>query len=271
MKVLHQISAPFCACFACLPIPSRELLRLYFACIYPYAPILDRVKFVQDYDTNQHSAFLLQSILANAAPYAPLELLREAGYKDRITAQKSLFTKARLLYDLGCENSQLHLLQGSIMLSSLSFTYAMDKDYRYWLSNAGRIATRMGLHRNYMSETLDTHSKHLFRRIWWVLYNRDTLMAVSGIDNLRRFNDRYCDTAPLTEADWDEPAEIPSSCRDILQPMPHLQIVFMVEYCKLSTISKSVNFYLAPKLLMSTARWTIYIRFQNPRQRSNSR
>lgn len=139
---------------------------------------------------------------------------------------------------MGCENSQLHLLQGSIMLSSLSFTYAMDKDYRYWLSNAGRIATRMGLHRNYMSETLDMHSRHLYRRIWWVLYNRDTLMAVSGIDNLRRFNDRYCDTAPLTVSDWEEDVEIPMHSRDILRPMPRLQKVFMVEYSKLSTISK---------------------------------
>lgn len=237
---------------------SRELLRLYFACIYPYAPILDRVKFVQDYQTGQHSVFLLQCILANAVPYAPRELLREAGYDDRITAQKSLFSKARLLYDLGCETSQLHLLQGSIMLSSLSFTYAMDKDYRYWLSNAGRIATRMGLHRNYMSETLDTHSTRLFRRIWWVLYNRDTLMAVSGIDNLRRFDDRYCDTAPLTESDCEEDVEIPPACSDILQPMPRLQKVFMVEYSKLSTISTCGNGQSLTNTLTDIARCRIH-------------
>lgn len=89
-----------------------------------------------------------------------------------------------------------------------------------------------------MSETLDMHSRHLYRRIWWVLYNRDTLMAVSGIDNLRRFNDRYCDTAPLTVSDWEEDVEIPMHSRDILRPMPRLQKVFMVEYSKLSTISK---------------------------------
>ncbi|EXJ74998.1 uncharacterized protein A1O5_01694 [Cladophialophora psammophila CBS 110553] len=213
------------------------LVRVYFACVYPYAPILDRVKFMQDYRADRHSSFLLQSILANAVPHAPKELLQEAGYTDRVAAQRSLYSKARLLYDIGCEKSQLHLLQGSVMLSSLSFSYAIDKDYRYWLSNAVRIATQMGLHRNYVSETLGARTKRLFRRIWWVLYNRDTLLTISGVDNLRRFNDRYCDTAPLTESDWEEDTEIPVQFRDILCPIPRLQKLFMVEYSKLSIIS----------------------------------
>ena len=218
---------------------SDELLKIYFSTIFPYAPILDRVKFMHDYRAKQHSPFLMQSILANAVPHAPKELLQEAGYKDRITAQQSLFSKARLLYDIGCEKSQLCLLQGSIMLSSLSFSYAMDKDYRHWLTNAGRIATLMGLHRNYVSEALGVRTKRLFRRIWWVLYNRDTLLTISGIDNLRRFHDRFCDTAPLTEADWEGDEEIPAEFSDILPPMPRLQKLFMVELSKLSIISKS--------------------------------
>ncbi|KIX09209.1 uncharacterized protein Z518_00288 [Rhinocladiella mackenziei CBS 650.93] len=224
-----------------LSFPPRsicnELLRLYFAHIYPYAPVLDRVKLMRDYRANRHSVFVLQSILANVVPYTPKELLRQAGYEDRITAQKTLYSKARLLYDSGCERNQLYLLQGSFMLSSLSFSYAIDKDYRYWLSNAGRIATRMGLHRNYASETLGKRSKRLFRRIWWTLYNRDTLLTISGIDNLRRFNDRYCDTAPLRESDMDEDGEIPEEFRGVVYPVSLLHKMFMVEYSKLSTIS----------------------------------
>lgn len=217
---------------------SGELLRLYFVCVYPYAPIVDRVKFMLAYETGHHSPFVLQSILANVVPYAPIDLLRQAGYEDRLTAQKSFYTKATLLYDLRCEKNQLHMLQGSIMLSSLSFSYAMDKDYRYWLGNAGRIATQIGLHRNYVCENLGKRSKRLFRRIWWVLYNRDTLLAISGIDNLRRFNERYCDTAPLTESDWEEDGEIPDEFRDVLRPVTLLQKLFMVEYSKISIISK---------------------------------
>ncbi|OQV06035.1 Fungal specific transcription factor domain-containing protein isoform 1 [Cladophialophora immunda] len=227
-----------------LSLPPRhirdELLRLYFAYIYPYAPILDRVKFMQDYRADRHSIFVLQSIFANVVPYAPEQLLKQAGYEDRITAQKQLYAKAALLYDMRYEKNQLYLLQGSIMLSSLSFSYAIDKDYRYWLTNAGRIATQMGLHRNYVSQNLGRRSKRLFRSIWWVLYNRDTLLTISGIDNLKRFDERYCDTAPLEESDWEEEGEVPPEFRNVLPPITRVQKAFMVEYSKLSIVSKQI-------------------------------
>ncbi|KAH0842469.1 hypothetical protein AYO21_10772 [Fonsecaea monophora] len=220
------------------PRPIRdELLRLYFSHVYPYAPILDRVKFMQDYAADQHSTFVLQSLFANVVPYAPEHLLRQAGYEDRITAQKQLYAKAALLYDMGYEKNQLYLLQGSIMLSSLSFSYAIDKDYRYWLTNAGRIATQMGLHRNYVSQNLGRRSKRLFRSIWWVLYDRDTLLTISGLDNLKRFDERYCDTVPLEESDWEDEDEVPAEFRDILPPVTRVQKAFMMEYSKLSIIS----------------------------------
>lgn len=195
------------------------------------------MKFIEAYKADRHSPFLLQAILANVVPYAPTDLLHRAGYQDRTSAQKSLFSKAKLLYDL-YEKNQLSLLQGSIMLSSLSFSYAMDKDYRYWLSNAARIATQMGLHRNHVYETLGKRTKRLFRRIWWVLFNRDTLLAISGVDNLRRFNDQYCDTSSLTKADWEDEIEAPRDHEDILRPISALQISFMVEYSKLSLVSE---------------------------------
>ena len=192
---------------------------------------------MQDYRRNQHSLFLMQSILANAVPHAPEELLRACGYESRIAAQKAFFSKARLLYDMNAEKSQLRLLQGSVMLSSLSFSYALDKDYRFWLTNAVRIATQWGLNRNSVSMSLEPGARRLLRRIWWVLYNRDTLLAISGIDNLRRLNDRYCDTAPLTEDDLEEVTQAPEF-DDILPPLLSLQKTFMVEYSKLSVISK---------------------------------
>lgn len=189
------------------------------------------------YKVEQQSPFVLQAMFANVVPYATEELLTEAGFQDRMSAQKSFYTKATLLYDMKCERNQLSLLQGSIMLSSLSFSYSMDKDYRYWLSNATRIATQMGLHRDYICESLGEHSKRLFRRIWWVLYNRDMLLVISGIDNLRRFNDWHCDTAPLKEADLEEHSEIPSAFQDVLHPGTRLQRLFLVEYSNLSVIS----------------------------------
>lgn len=196
---------------------------------------------MEDYCHNHQSLFLTQCILANVVPHMSNALLKACGYESRIIAQKSLFTKARLLYDLGCERSQLHRLQGSLMLSSLSFSYTLDKDYRFWLSNAARIAIQMGLNRESVSASVDSASRKLLRRIWWVLFNRDTLLAISGIDNLRRFNDRYCDTLVLTIDDMDESEQVPQQFRHILSPLTNLQKLFMVEKSKLSIISESTS------------------------------
>jgi hypothetical protein len=101
-------------------------------------------------------------------------------------AQKDFFSKARLLYDFGCEKGQLNLIQGSILLSSFQFSFAPDKDFRFWFHNATRIALQMGFNKRSVQQIgcqfldliscrdignhLDLPTYHLVRRIWWVLY-----------------------------------------------------------------------------------------------------
>ncbi|KAM5347461.1 hypothetical protein ACJ41O_010466 [Fusarium nematophilum] len=237
---LHAVDMEYLEKKGALNLPCTStcshLLRLYFTCVYPYAPILDPIEFMKDYHDGRQSFFLLQSIFANVVPHAPLDCLHDMGYRDRMAAQQELYSRATLLYDLGHEKSQLGRLQGSIMLSSLSFSYAGDKDYRYWFSNACRIATQMGLHRQYISERLSSRFRKLFRRIWWILYNRDVLMAVSGLSNLRNFDDRFCDSALLTEDDWADDA-VPPELAPVLSGDTRLQKVYMIENCKLSVTS----------------------------------
>lgn len=216
---------------------SEKLLRLYFECVYPYAPILDRVDFLRDRENGIFSTFLLQTILASAIPYASEELLHDCGFQDHATAQKTFFFRANLLCDMGAEKSQLRLLQGSVILSLLHFSLVMEKDYRYWLSNAVRLATKMGLHRENSGKDLDPSTRKLFRRIWWVIYNRDALLVVNGLDNLRRLHDCDFDTAELIEADWEEET-IPVQYQHILPPFTDLQKIFLIESCKLSHISR---------------------------------
>lgn len=128
-------------------IKSDLLLRLHFEHVYPYAPILDRIELVRTYEAGGCSTFLLMAIFASVVQYAPPQLLVDAGFSDRSTAQSKLFSNAVLLYDFGCEKSQLRRLQGSLLLGISNFSSTVDKDFRYWLYNAVRIATKMGLHR----------------------------------------------------------------------------------------------------------------------------
>ena len=216
---------------------SEELLKLYFECVYPYTPILNRVEFLLEYERGTFSPFLMQCVLANSLPYASDRLLREAGFSDRRSAQKIVFDRARLLYDFETEYGQLRLLQGSLILSSLQFAFALDKDFRFWMSNAVRLATQMGLHRDSLGMYLEESSRKLFRRIWWVLYCRDILLVISGCDNARRINDGDFDTVELSEDDWEDES-VPPRFAQLVHPITQLQKSYLIQNCKLSRISK---------------------------------
>lgn len=136
---------------------SLSFLRLFFELVYPYTPVLDRQQVLDDFECGNCSTFVLWSIFANVAPFTNPELLLDAGYSESSVAQKEFFTKARLLYDFGCETVQLNLIQGSILLSSFQFSIAPDKDFRFWFHNAVRIATQMGFNRqSVISQNLPT-------------------------------------------------------------------------------------------------------------------
>jgi hypothetical protein len=218
-------------------LASEKMFRLYFDCVYPYTPIFNRVEFLQNFETASYSIFLVQCILTSAAPYAPLELLQEAGFNDRHSACVGLFNRARLLYDFGVEKGQVPLLQGCLSLSLVSFAAAMDKDYRFWLTNAIRLATNMGLHRNDMTKGLDPPTTRLFRRLWWILYNRDLTNVVTGLDNIRRTPTHDADISLLSGDDWDD-EPVPERFRHVIPPLLQIHKSFIIASCELSQISK---------------------------------
>lgn len=109
--------------------------------------MFDRVEFLESYRSGQYSPFLMQTVLTSAFQYAPDQLVAASGFSSRYEAQDVCQSRATLLYDLGDEISQLRILQGSLVLGTSIHSYTPDKDYRYWLMNAARIAVKMGLHR----------------------------------------------------------------------------------------------------------------------------
>lgn len=183
---------------------------------------------------------MFQCILTSVAPYMPSQLLAESGYPDRCTAQRSFFAKAQLLYDLGGEKSQLVLLQGSLILTSSYFSFGLDKDCRYWLNNAIRLATQLGLHRKQMARQLDMETQKLFTRIFWVMFNKDVLMAISGRNNVRGLNDQYCDVLELKAEDCTEEDDLhpPGSSSKYPCTLSHVQVLYLIHNTKLSQICK---------------------------------
>lgn len=192
---------------------------------------------MHNYTKNTCSIFLLQSIFANVIPFATPELIKELGYANRREAQRSFFKKAQLLYDFGVEKSQIYLIQGCFFLASLHFSIGNARDYRYWFSNAARIATQIGLHQNLASRDLDLPTQKLFRRMWAAIYNRDILLTVAGHSNVRFISDGDCDMPILSEDDWEDENEC-LPFKDILPPVIRLQKLYMIENTKLTRISE---------------------------------
>ncbi|KAI9902270.1 hypothetical protein N3K66_004087 [Trichothecium roseum] len=213
-----------------------EMFKCYFHFAYPFCPVIDRVEFLQSYKMRRYSPFILQAILLNASQYAPTDLLVKCGFPDRLSAQKVYFTRASLLYDLGCERNQLRMLQGSIILGTCVFTYSMDKDFRFWLQNAARIAIKMGLHERDIVDDVDPTIYKLCRRNWWVIYTCDVLTSIMGWKNMRMLDRNECRVESLSEADWDE-EHIPPEFSHVISPMRSLEKLFFINFAKLAYIA----------------------------------
>lgn len=179
--------------------------------------------------------FLLQCILTSVVPFLPSEILMEAGFSDRSSAQRTFSSRAHSLYEVGAEKSQLARLQGSLVLTASYFAFGEEKDLRYWLSNAVRLAVQTGLHLSSMSEQLEKSTRSLFVRIFWVLYSRDILMVMAGRTNLRHIHDADFDVPEFTEEDWEDEHDL-RHAEHILSPVPRLHILYLVHNAKLARL-----------------------------------
>ncbi|KAJ0423089.1 fungal-specific transcription factor domain-containing protein [Aspergillus carlsbadensis] len=210
-----------------------KLLALFFEKVYIAIPILNRAEFVQDYWHQTSSMFVLQSVLASAVPHAPCEFLKEAGFSDRATAQETFFTRAKFLHDFDVEKRMLQRLQGSLILAVTHVSHYMQCDHRFWFSNATCIASRMGLHR-YMQHASSDPSTKLLRRIWWLMYTWDVLLALNGMNTMRRFYDADSDVPQLTEDDWEDES-LPEG-QSMLLPICRFEKLYLIQSCKLSLL-----------------------------------
>ncbi|CAH0050937.1 unnamed protein product [Clonostachys solani] len=211
------------------------LLSLFFKHVYPYTPVVDRCQLVADLQAGNCSSFLLHAIFSITVPYSDDTSLRHMGYDSVTDAQRAFFSRARLLFDFGCEANQLTLLQGSFLLSSFQNSFAPDKDCRFWLNQAVHIATLMGLHRRNVENELQPSLQRVCRRIWWLLYQRDIMFMLAGFENTRHINDEEVDSRPVCPEDWLETAPTAVS-PPLLPAIPEVQIQFFIENCKLAKL-----------------------------------
>ncbi|GKU16401.1 unnamed protein product [Fusarium langsethiae] len=217
-----------------LPPPQYmdAFIKAYFDHVYPFAPILDRVEFMENYRSGNCSLFLLHAISTAGSSYVPIEVIQACGYTDRSAAHMAFFLKAKLFHDFHCQGGSLPMLQGSMILGAIIPDHPSDRDFHYWFHNSVRWASKLGLHNTNALDVPVTERVKNFTGgsggfcmdIFYFFVNTQNLRLLVTAPPIE----------PLTESDWEDEDMLPFS--NLLSPIRHQQRISLVAHIELAQI-----------------------------------
>ncbi|KAF2972454.1 hypothetical protein GQX73_g1159 [Xylaria multiplex] len=210
-------------------VPSEPvceaLLKAYFHHIHPILPVVDAAAVLTSFRNGGASGvnlLLLWSMFSVAANHIDKAVVRQAGYQSHKEMKKSMFTRAKCLYDNGCEENRISIIQS---VSLLAFWYS-DLGERteswHWLGIAISLCQTLGLNRDpdrgHYNKRLSNRQRQIWRRIWWSCFFRDRWLSFS-MGRPQRINSRDCTTPmPSSEDLTNDLNELPSQVRAIYMP-----------------------------------------------------
>ncbi|KZL79297.1 fungal specific transcription [Colletotrichum incanum] len=186
-----------------LPPPEvcKQLVRIYCDYVHPFFPVLDTISFLNTLEKNELeklSLHLLWSVFLAAANFADTKVLQATGFTSRKTMKKSMFSKAKLLYDADYERDKVILIQAVLLMG---FWYADTEDRIgpwHWNGVAIGLCTSIGLHRQTNASLNRGHAspsmnKGLWQQLWWACFFRETWLS-AGMGRPMRVDLAYCNT-----------------------------------------------------------------------------
>lgn len=137
-----------------LTLPSKHimdrLIYTFFDTVHPPWPVVDRRLFLQSYKAGQASTLLLHAMFVVTYIFCEEDLIKDAGFSDRVAARKHHYLRAKTLYDVDHEPDR-DLLAASLHLLGFWWNGPDDqKDTWFWLGCATSYAQSLGLHRSYV-------------------------------------------------------------------------------------------------------------------------
>ncbi|KAL5359060.1 hypothetical protein BJX96DRAFT_174017 [Aspergillus floccosus] len=152
------------------------------------------------------SLFTFQAMLFASCAFVSSGTIKAAGFTDARTARNSLYTRAKLLYDLKCEKDALASAQGAILLTFQSSSVDLHAG-SLWLSIAIENAMVYGAHRFDSDNECDRNDPHrnTRRRVWWSILIRDRILPL-GLRRHLQITPRTFDLSldPITETDLED-------------------------------------------------------------------
>ncbi|KAH9886815.1 fungal-specific transcription factor domain-containing protein [Xylariomycetidae sp. FL2044] len=154
-----------------------KLLEAYFKHVNPGFPVVDEKLFMSQYQArdaeNPPSLLLLHAILVVGAH------VYYVSQPERESMKAVFFRRAKGLFDARFEDHRDVIVQAALLLTwHADGPEDVAANGWFWLGIAVRTATGMGMHRDAEKSTLVTHNKRMWRRVWWLLFQCDTLMSV---------------------------------------------------------------------------------------------
>ncbi|KAK5739012.1 hypothetical protein LTR17_005530 [Elasticomyces elasticus] len=188
-----------------LQLPDKQtvdqLLQAYFAHVSPGFPVVDEVRFIAQYEardpSNPPSLLLLQAILMAGA-----HVLTESSGRQALKA--TFFRRAIMLIDSRFERNRDTVVQAALLLATHTdgVEDVCANDW-YWVHYASTVALGLGMHRDAEPSTLVPHNKRMWRRVFWLLFSSDVVLALQyGRPQSIHLED--CDVRPISQDDFEE-------------------------------------------------------------------
>lgn len=229
IDILHQRGA--------FLLPPRalcdELIESYFKWVHPIVPVINRNRFMRQYQDpkNPPSLLLLQAILlAGSRVCNNPQLVDATG--STTPAALTFYKRAKALYDASYEDDRVTIVQ-SLLLMGWYWEGPEDvtKNVFYWSRVATIVAQGSGMHRSVEGSQLSRADKRLWKRIWWTLFTRDRSVAVA-LGRPVHISLDDSDVEMLTEDDFIEEED----GRPTEYPPDPVHVHFFMQYVKLCEI-----------------------------------
>lgn len=210
-KALQTEDLEYLKVKGCFSLPNAEVCNAlvggYFKFVHPLFPIIDAHEFLDRYSkygVQQINLLLLWSMFSVSAGYVEDHVLANAGYGTRKAFKEDIVKRAKLLFDLSCENDKIVLIESALLLG---FWFADAEDVKqswYWTGIAIGISQTIGLHRDpdvtRKNIALSDQQRRLWRNLWWGCFLRDSWLAF-GMGRPVRIDPKDCNCPMPTTAD----------------------------------------------------------------------
>ncbi|KAL7783082.1 hypothetical protein V8C37DRAFT_65406 [Trichoderma ceciliae] len=177
---------------------SDNLIGAYFEHIHRSFPIIDRERFLAQYEApNSTPPLLLFHAICLAGSHVTSMVENTQELKS------ALFRRAKALFDGRYEEDRMHMVQAALLLTW--FSDGGDDvcaNAWWWIGVAARVALGLGMHRDVRLSKMLERDKRTWRKIWWCLVQFDVLVSLC-YGRPQNINLDDCDAPPLNMDDFD--------------------------------------------------------------------